>query len=193
MSGDRLAAHVRDTLTARLVDMYAATATDDWPWFEDVVTYDNAKLSHALILSGRWSGNEAAFEIGLDSLRWLCDVQTSPRGCFRPVGVHGFFRRGEDRAMFDQQPLEAHATVSACIEAYRATDDAHWLETARWAFEWFLGRNDLGLARVRCQHWRLPRRAAGGPHQREPGRRVDARHAAVAGRDDAAGSEPGDE
>ncbi len=145
MSGDRLAAHVRDVLTERLVELYAATATDDWPWFEDVVTYDNAKLSHALILSGRWSGNEAAFEIGLTSLRWLCEVQTSPRGCFRPVGVHGFFRRGEDRASFDQQPLEAHATVSACIEAYRTTDDAQWLERARWAFEWFLGRNDLGL------------------------------------------------
>jgi glycosyltransferase involved in cell wall biosynthesis len=145
MSGDRLAAHVRDQLTERLVDMYATVATDEWPWFEDVVAYDNAKLSHSLILSGRWSGNEEAFKIGLRSLRWLCDVQTSPRGCFRPVGVHGFFRRGADRAAFDQQPLEAHATTSACIEAYRATDDVHWLERARWAFEWFLGRNDLGL------------------------------------------------
>lgn len=145
MSGDRFAAHVRDTLTERLVEMYTSVATDDWPWFENVVTYDNAKLSHALLLSGRWTGNEAAFEIGLKSLRWLCDVQTSPRGCFRPIGVHGFFRRGEGRATFDQQPLEAHATMSACIEAYRATEDAHWLDAARWAFEWFLGRNDLGL------------------------------------------------
>ncbi len=145
MSGDRLAADVRDTLTARLVGLYEATATDDWPWFEDVVTYDNAKLSHALILSGRWAGNEAALAIGLDSLHWLIDVQTSPRGCFRPVGVHGFFRRGEGRAAFDQQPLEAHATVSACIEAYGATGDEAWVDRARWAFEWFLGRNDLGL------------------------------------------------
>jgi glycosyltransferase involved in cell wall biosynthesis len=145
MSGDRLAADVRGILTDRLVDMYAAAATDDWPWFEDIVTYDNAKLPHALILSGRWSGNETALEIGLKTLRWLCTVQTSPRGCFRPIGVHGFFRRGEGQASFDQQPLEAHATTSACIEAYRVTGDAHWLNTARWAFEWFLGRNDLGL------------------------------------------------
>jgi hypothetical protein len=145
MSGDRLAADIRGTLTERLIDLYDETATDDWPWFEDVVTYDNAKLPHALILSGRWSGSRRALEIGLKSLRWLIGVQTSPRGCFRPIGVHGFFRRGEGRAAFDQQPLEAHATASACLEAFDATGDETWLHTARWAFEWFLGRNDLGL------------------------------------------------
>jgi glycosyltransferase involved in cell wall biosynthesis len=145
MSGDRLAADIRETLTQRLIELYNNTATPDWPWFEDVVTYDNAKMSHALILSGRWSDNETALSIGLESLRWLLTVQTSPRGCFRPVGVHGFFRRGQDRAAFDQQPLEAHATVSACIEAFRTTGDVFWVDKARWAFEWFLGRNDLGL------------------------------------------------
>jgi glycosyltransferase involved in cell wall biosynthesis len=145
MSGDRLAAQVRETLTERLIGLYEAVATDDWPWFEDVVTYDNAKLSHALILSGRWGDNDRALDIGLKSLRWLLDVQSSPRGCFRPVGVHGFFRRGDDQAAFDQQPLEAHATVSACLEAFGATEDPFWLDRARWAFEWFLGRNDLGL------------------------------------------------
>jgi glycosyltransferase involved in cell wall biosynthesis len=145
MSGDRLAADIRGTLTERLIELYDKTATDDWPWFEDVVTYDNAKISHALILSGRWAGNKRALEIGLKSLRWLLGVQTSPRGCVRPVGVHGFFRRGDGRAAFDQQPLEAHATTSACIEAYDATGDVSWLNYARWTFEWFLGRNDLGL------------------------------------------------
>jgi glycosyltransferase involved in cell wall biosynthesis len=145
MSGDRHAADARETLTTRLLDRYEATADDDWPWFEEILTYDNAKLPHALILSGRWTGNERALSVGLDSLRWLLAVQASPRGCFRPVGVHGFYRRGDEQAAFDQQPLEAHATVSACIEAHAATGDEFWLERARWAFEWFLGRNDLGL------------------------------------------------
>ena len=35
--------------------------------------------------------------------------------------------------------------VSACIEAYRTTDDEYWLDEARLAFEWFLGRNHLGI------------------------------------------------
>lgn len=144
MSGDRLAAQVRETLTERLIRQYQDTATDEWPWFEDVVTYDNARLPHALILSGRWTDNETAMQIGLKSLQWLCDVQTSPVGCFRPIGCHGFMRRGDTPAAFDQQPLEAYTTASVCIEAYRTTGDEHWLDQARWAFDWFLGRNDLG-------------------------------------------------
>ena len=64
----------------------------------------------------------------------------------RAFGSNGFYRRGSERAQFDQQPIEAQATVSACIEAYRATNDMAWVVEARRAFEWFLGRNDLGLA-----------------------------------------------
>ena len=125
---------------------YADAATEDWQWFEDVVTYANAKLSHALILSGRCMNNAAMLETGLKTLRWLVKVQTSDAGSFRSIGSNGFFQRGEERALFDQQPIEAEATVSACIEAYCATGDMSWAAEARRAFEWFLGRNDLGLA-----------------------------------------------
>jgi glycosyltransferase involved in cell wall biosynthesis len=144
-NGDRLAAQMRDTLTKRLIDLFEANATEEWPWFEETLTYANATLPHVLILSGRWADNARAFEIGLKSLRWLVSVQKSPRGHFRPIGSMGFYPRGGKRAEFDQQPIEAHSTVSACLEAYRSTNDAHWHEEARLAFEWFLGRNDLGL------------------------------------------------
>jgi glycosyltransferase involved in cell wall biosynthesis len=145
LSGDRLANQLRDTLTARIVALYEQTATNDWHWFEPKASYDNAKLSHALILSGRWANNPRALEIGLETLRWLADVKRAPAGHFRPIGSNGFYTRGEEAAEFDQQPLEAHAMVSACIEAYRATDDMYWFDQAHLAFEWFLGRNDLGL------------------------------------------------
>ncbi len=82
---------------------------------------------------------------GSKSLRWLVEQQKAPSGCFRPIGSNGFYRRGGERAQFDQQPIEAHATVSACLEAYHATEDPAWLQEARLAFEWFLGGNDLGL------------------------------------------------
>ena len=121
------------------------TATEDWPWFEDSLNYDNAKLPHALIASGRSGGNPRALELGLKTLRWLVDQQKSPTGFFRPIGSDGFHHRDRERAQFDQQPLEANATVSACIEAYHATDDQAWLQEARVAFEWFMGANDLGL------------------------------------------------
>jgi uncharacterized protein YyaL (SSP411 family) len=131
-------------LTCRLIDLYGQNASDDWPWFEQTATYDNAKLPHALILSGRWTNNAQAMEIGLRTLRWLANVQHAPEGHFRPIGMEGFYPRGQEAARFDQQPLEAQSMVSATIEAYRATGDSSWLDEAHLAFEWFTGRNDLG-------------------------------------------------
>ncbi len=110
------------------------------------VKRSNAKLPHALILSGRCMNEATMLETGLKALRWLVKIQTSDAGSFRPIGSNGFFPRGQERALFDQQPIEAQATVSACIEAYHATGDMFWVAEARRAFEWFLGRNDLGLA-----------------------------------------------
>ncbi len=136
---------MRDTLTERLIECLEKTATDDWPWFETILSYDNAKLPHALIASGRSSGNAKAVSLGTDSLKWLVERQKSPTGFFRSIGSNGFYPKNGERAQFDQQPIEAHATVAACIEAYHATDDPSWLQEARLAFEWFLGGNDLGL------------------------------------------------
>ena len=144
--GDRRASQIRESLTAKLMQRYSDAATDDWHWFEEVVSYANAKLPHAMILNGRCMSNPAMLELGLKTLRWLTKIQTSDAGAFRPVGSNGFYPRGSERAIFDQQPIEAQATVSACIEAYQATGDLFWVTEARRAFEWFLGRNDLGLA-----------------------------------------------
>lgn len=144
--GDRRANQIRDSLTAKLVQRHADAATDDWHWFEEVVSYANAKLPHAMILNGRCLNNSLMLELGLKTLRWLIKIQTSDVGSFRPVGSNGFYPRGKSRAIFDQQPIEAQVTISACIEAYHATGDMFWVAEARRAFEWFLGRNDLGLA-----------------------------------------------
>jgi glycosyltransferase involved in cell wall biosynthesis len=145
LSGDRAAAHARDILTEKLIDLYDRVATPDWPWFEEGLSYDNARLSQVMILSGRWADNPRAFEIGLESLRWLVGLQKAPQGHFRPIGSEGFYQRGGLRADYDQQAIEAQATISACLETYRSTDEQTWHEEARIAFEWFLGRNDLGL------------------------------------------------
>jgi hypothetical protein len=108
------------------------------------VTYDNARFCQALILSGQWMPDGEALEVGLQSLRWLASLQTTPAGHFRPVGSNGFYLRDGARADYDQQPVEAQAMVSACHEAFRATQDPLWSQEAKRSFEWFLGRNDLG-------------------------------------------------
>ena len=145
LGGDRSVNEVRDTLTERLIDFHERTASAHWLWFEDTLSYDNARLPQALIVSGHETSNAKALDIGLQSLRWLAEMQRTPEGHFRPIGCKGFFQRGGERADFDQQPIEALAMVSACVTAFRATRDASWQKEARLAFEWFLGRNDLGL------------------------------------------------
>ncbi|MGH9623803.1 MAG: glycosyl transferase family 1, partial [Bryobacteraceae bacterium] len=145
LSGDSLVNQTRESLTSRLVDLFDRSAEPDWRWFEKELSYDNAKLAHALILSGRATGQQAVYERGLEALRWLTELQMSEKGHFRPIGSNGFYRYGGKRANFDQQPVEAQATVSACLEAYRVTSDVWWYEQAQRAFDWFIGWNDLGL------------------------------------------------
>lgn len=146
-AGDRRAGKVREELAGRLLSLYERNHTDDWHWFESSLTYCNAALPHALILCGEGMGSPEMRAAGLDALDWLSHVQRAdaPGHHFVPIGSNGFYPRGGERARFDQQPVEAQAMVSACLEAYRITDDPRWRKEARRAFEWFLGRNDLQL------------------------------------------------
>ena len=136
---------LRALLAEKLLGRWHDCADDDWPWFENSMTYENARLSQALILSGHTLPHPKALEIGLESLRWLAGHQKSPVGHFRPIGSNGFHEKNGERADFDQQPVEAQAMVSACLEAFRITRDDFWWREARRAFDWFLGRNDLGI------------------------------------------------
>ncbi len=145
LSGDSLVNQTRETLIKRFMDHFASNSRPDWQWFEVELSYDNAKLAHSLILSGQATGQQAVLDCGLQALRWLTELQMSERGHFRPIGSNGFYRRGGTRADFDQQPIEAQATVSACLDAYRATEDLWWYDHAQRAFDWFIGSNDLGL------------------------------------------------
>jgi len=147
-AGDRRASQVREELAGRLMALYQSHRSDEWRWFEDGLTYCNAALPHALIMCGESIPNDAMSEAGLESLNWLADLQRSdtPGGHFVPIGCNGFYQQGGERARFDQQPVEAQAMVSSCLEAYRITGDRRWRKEARRAFDWFLGRNDLDLS-----------------------------------------------
>ncbi|OGX32907.1 MAG: hypothetical protein A3I43_02435 [Omnitrophica WOR_2 bacterium RIFCSPLOWO2_02_FULL_50_19] len=102
-------------------------------------------MPHALLVGGRDLNNEEMLKAGIEALRWLVKIQTSARGHFQPVGTDGTYNRDGVKPVFDQQPIEAYATISACLEAYRVTKDKMWYEEASKAFEWFLGGNDLGI------------------------------------------------
>ncbi len=146
-SGDRRANQIREELAERLLTLYRSHHSDKWRWFENGLSYCNAALPHALLMCGQWLANRAMAEAGLESLGWLSDLQRSDSsgGHFVPIGSNGFYQRGGGRARFDQQPVEAQAMVSACLEAARVTGDQRWNREARRAFDWFIGRNDLNL------------------------------------------------
>jgi glycosyltransferase involved in cell wall biosynthesis len=133
LSGDIQVNQAREVLTTRLMELYNRHAHADWQWFEEELSYDNARLSHALIVSGRATGQQAVLNCGLETLRWLTEQQTTAQGHLRPIGSNGFYHRGGARANFDQQPIEAHATVAACLEVHRATGDLRWYEQAEHA------------------------------------------------------------
>jgi glycosyltransferase involved in cell wall biosynthesis len=146
--GDLSARATRGHLADRLIANMAMVQTADWVWFEEGLAYDNARLSQALIVTGIATGSAAYTDAGLRSLRWLMTMQTAPSGLFRPVGTAGFY---DTRAMphaFDQQPVEAAATISACVAAWRADGDLLWRQEVARVFAWFLGDNDLSVPLV---------------------------------------------
>ncbi len=145
-AGDRRASQVRDELAGRLLTLYQNNRSEKWRWYEKELSYCNAALPHALLTCGISIPNREMIDAGLESLNWIADLQRADAGHFVPIGSNGFYHEGGERARFDQQPVEAQAMVSACLEAFIITKDNRWNKEARRAFDWFLGRNDLNLS-----------------------------------------------
>ncbi|QHP69868.1 glycosyltransferase [Bradyrhizobium sp. LCT2] len=145
---DLHAREVRHSLADRLMSCLASVETPDWVWFEEGLAYDNARLPQALMLAGMATQTPQYIDAGLRSLRWLMTQQTTAAGQFRPVGTSGFGEQRQHPRAFDQQPVEATATIAACLAAWRADGDAEWKAMATRAFAWFLGSNDLSVALV---------------------------------------------
>lgn len=145
---DLHAQEIRHSLADRLMSCLASVETPDWVWFEEGLAYDNARLPQALMMTGAATQTPEYVQAGLRSLRWLMTRQTTPAGHFRPVGTAGFGELRQLPRAFDQQPVEATATIAACLTAWRADGDAEWKALATRAFTWFLGSNDLSVALV---------------------------------------------
>ena len=148
ITSDIRAANLRLRLADRLIAIFDMVETKDWVWFEEGLAYDNARLPQSLILTGLATKTPVYLEVGLKSLRWLVKQQTSASGQFRPVGTEGFGQRRRPLQAFDQQPLEAAATIAACLVAWRADHDTEWKAEAARVFAWFLGSNDLSISLV---------------------------------------------
>jgi glycosyltransferase involved in cell wall biosynthesis len=138
-------AMLRHRLAERMLSILAAVEQPDWVWFERGLSYENARLPQALIVTGIATSSPSYTAAGLRTLKWLMSLQTSAAGYFRPVGSQGFGDQLIAPKPFDQQPLEATATISACRAAWRADPNLRWRSDALRAFGWFLGGNDLSI------------------------------------------------
>lgn len=142
LPGDVQARRIRKVLAERLYTLFEQNHEPDWPWCEVQASYDNAKICHALILSGQWMPHDDMLRTGLDSLEWLLRIQTAEDGNLSLIGNQGWLTKGEPKARFDQQPVEVMAIVEACAEAFRCTHNPKWLSEIRRCLGWFLGQND---------------------------------------------------
>jgi hypothetical protein len=129
----------------RLRALFADRRQPGWDWFEEVLAYDNARLPEALLRAGRRLDDADMLRDGLATLTWLDTQQTNGEGLFRAVGTDSFGRRYMPPLPFDQQPLEAWATIDAARVAFELTGERHWADAARRAYAWYVGANDVGL------------------------------------------------
>lgn len=145
--GDSRVRKVREILANRLLDRFKSNYTESWPWPEDTLTYDNARLAQALILSGRSMDNDEILSMGIESLEWLKKVHTDREDqYFAPVGNNGWYPKSGVKAVFDQQPLEASAMIDASLAAYKCTSNEEWISFAYKCLNWYLGENSLRLS-----------------------------------------------
>ena len=133
-------------LSNKLMQWFRNAASDDWPWCEEMLTYDNARLPQALLLSGQRLGDDEMLQTALRALTWLKKIQHDKSDCyFAAIGNHGWFTRAGDKAQFDQQPIEAAAMVDAYIDAFNITREEEWITCAYRCLNWYLGDNELHI------------------------------------------------
>ncbi|MCL1978337.1 MAG: hypothetical protein FWG55_09615 [Candidatus Bathyarchaeota archaeon] len=129
-----------EKLADRMVQQYQNETKPEWHWFEPYLTYDNARLSQALFDAYIITKKQSYLDVAQESLHFIIDTQIIDEK-FVPIGNNGWYTYGGQRAVYDQQPLEAAALVDATADAYYATQQDRYLEMAILVFEWFLGRN----------------------------------------------------
>jgi hypothetical protein len=134
-------------LSGELMNQYGIETDDEWQWFESYLTYANARLPQALLAAYLSTGEPSCLKVALDSLDFLVETQFA-NGVFIPIGTEGWYVKGGERAIYDQQPIEASCMVEAAVLSYVITGVDEYLETAKAAFEWYHGRNTKNVVLI---------------------------------------------
>lgn len=142
-SGAREVKKICKSLCDRLMEFYSCSSSSDWNWFEEYVTYDNARLPQSLLMAGKFLNNQPYISTGLESLIWLYEsLYNAEKNCLSLVGNDGWYMKGKSKAKYDQQPMEIPALIDACYQAFCINKDKEWINRLSISFSWFLGNND---------------------------------------------------
>lgn len=134
-----------DNMAKYLCSLYEKNATEDWQWFENILTYSNGMLPRALFLAYQILENEEYLRVAKDSLKFLTSVCIIDDILY-PIGCNGWYVKGQERALYDQQPVDPMGHTMSYLSAYDATNDKSYLRYAKICFDWFFGHNSVGEA-----------------------------------------------
>jgi hypothetical protein len=139
---DDLKTDLVTSLANSLVAEYRLNSGDNWHWFEEVLTYDNAILPLALLNAYEITQNSTYLAVAFDAMEFL-ESKVIHNGIVRPVGNDGWCSRNGPTAQFDQQPIDVMAMVLFYQQAFRLTREQPFLDKMYTAYQWFLGKNDM--------------------------------------------------
>ncbi len=131
-------------LSYRLIKDYEENSTSDWKWFEPLLAYDNGMIPFALLHSAERLKDSKITEIALETMNFLTKI-TLKDGYFSAIGNEKWYKKGGERSMFAQQPVDALAMVLMYHQAFHLTKDKEYLSKLFSCFMWFLGENDLRM------------------------------------------------
>jgi hypothetical protein len=129
-------------LTAKLTDAYLRSEGENWQWFENYLTYDNAILPLALLHSAEITGDKKVLNIAFESISFLESLTVNER-YWNPVGNDGWYFRDGKMPLHDQQAIETMGMVLMYGQAYKITRDPKYLKKVFSIYLWFLGENSL--------------------------------------------------
>ena len=126
---------------SHLYTVFDKTIDNEWLWHDHKVTYGNSRIPQALIFAGWFLKDNDMANRGLKILDWLIEKQFRD-DIFSPIGNDGWLTP-ENKAQFDQQPLEANGMIDACLQAESYTGLEKYGNYAMTALSWFTGDNDI--------------------------------------------------
>lgn len=112
----------------------------DWFWFEENLRYANALLPWSLFLSYGLLTEKKYKEAAEASLNFLLEHTQVGRMPIA-IGNKGWWVRGKNKPLYDQQPIDITYMCLCLVDAYRISKKRKYLQEAPVYFSWFSGNN----------------------------------------------------